>query len=144
MKPKESLLYCGKSKTGYIFTFDLVLSLILAFSILLVSIFLLTKGSMVTFSDYQSLQIGSDIILVMDNAKAFDSLDYGRIEIEMEKLLPVNYNMLIRVEGDFSEGNGLIEVGGELPPQGTVMTGERAAITDDETLLKITYFIWVR
>ena len=99
---------------------------------------------MVTFSDYQSLQIGSDIILVMDNAKAFDSLDYGRIEIEMEKLLPVNYNMLIRVEGDFSEGNGLIEVGGELPPQGTVMTGERAAITDDETLLKITYFIWVR
>ena len=96
------------------------------------------------FSDYQSLQIGSDIVSIMDSTKVFDSLDYSKIEIEMEKLLPVNYDMLIRVEGDFSEGAGLIEVGGELPQRGSVMTGERVAITEDDTLLKITYFVWVK
>ena len=131
-------------KKAYLFTFDLLMALTLSFSILLVSVFFLTKGSDTTASDYQSLQVGSDIVTILDQNKILDTFDYEQIEIELEKLLPANYEMLLRVEGDFTEGNGLIEVGGEIPENQPLVSGEKVGLTDSGTLLKITYFVWVK
>jgi len=133
-----------KDKKAYLFTFDLLMALTLSFSILLVSVFFLAKGSSTTASDYQALQTGSDIAAILDQNKVFDSLDYDNIEIEMEKLLPANYDILLRVEGDFTEGNGLIEIGGDIPINQPLVSGEKVGLTDSGTLLKITYFVWVK
>jgi len=94
----------------------------------------------VTLSEYQLLVIGSDIVTLMDAEKAFDSLDYYLIRDRMQKLVPTNYEMLIRLEGNFST----VEVGGDIPQKRFMLAGRKVGLTDNDVFLKITYFIWMR
>ncbi|MBU0456953.1 MAG: hypothetical protein ABH824_02610 [Nanoarchaeota archaeon] len=133
-----------KNKKGFIFTLDLIVGMVVIFSVIFVSLFFVSRGSEIGISEHHLLRVGSDIISIMDEEKVFDSLDHLTIEDKMRELLPANSEMLIRVEGNFSTANGTIEVGDDLPQQRFTISGKRVALTDDDIYLKITYFVWAR
>jgi len=140
-------LLCGESKLGkkgFVFTLDVMVGMIVVFMVILISLFFVSRGSEAGLSEQYLLRVGSDILTVMDEQEVFDSLDHLTIEDEMNELLPGNYGMLIRLQGDFDAGNGTIEVGGEMPEQRLIVSGQRVALINDDTYLKITYFVWAR
>ncbi|MDP3919008.1 MAG: hypothetical protein Q8Q35_03860 [Nanoarchaeota archaeon] len=131
-------------KKGFVLTLDVILGMIIVFTVISISLFFVSRGSEVSLTEYQPIMIGSDIITLMDEEKSFDSLNHDYIETRMESSLPSNYDMLIRIEGDIESGNGTIEVGGNLPENRLIISGRRVALTDSGTYLKITYFAWTR
>ncbi|MBU0460440.1 MAG: hypothetical protein KKH52_03880 [Nanoarchaeota archaeon] len=132
------------NKKGFILTLDVILGMTIVFLVLIVSLFFITQGSAVSISDHQLLMVGSDIVGVMDQEGTLDSLDYATIETRLEEILPANYEMLLRIEGDFTEGNGTIEIGGELPEERLRIVGKKVGLTNTSVYLKLTYFVWSR
>ena len=130
-------------KKGFIFTLDLLLGVIIIFVLVGISAFFVTRGSESDLVEYQSLVLGSDIIDILDRQKTFDSLDHTTIETAMEDILPANYEMLIRIEGDFDPANGTIEVGGNLPQDRRIIFGRKVLLTENNIYLKVTYALWV-
>jgi hypothetical protein len=128
-------------KKGIVLMIDLVIGMTISFIIIIMTLFFITQGSEVTFSEHQLSRVGADIVTIMDEQNLFESLDHDTIETEMEKLLPGSYVMLLRIEGDFSAGNGLIEVGSEIPQRGLIITGKKAILLDDNTYVSITYIV---
>lgn len=133
-----------REKKGFILTLDLIVGMAIFFTAVLISLFLVSRGSEVSIAEHHLLRVGSDVVAIMDEQKVFDSLDPSIIRDKMRELLPGNYEMLVGVQGNFDEGNGTIEVGNEIPQQRLMISGRRAALTNDNVYLKITYFIWTR
>lgn len=132
------------NKKGFVFTLDITIAMLVVFIVILTSLFFVSRGSEISISEHHLHCIGSDIITIMDKREVFDSLDHSTIENELAEVLPVNYEMLIRIEGDFSIGNGTIEIGNDLPSQRILISGKKVALTNQDIYLKLTYFIWTR
>lgn len=128
-----------KTKKGFIFILDLVLAVIVFFVSLFAILFFFNAGGEITLSEHHLLLIGSDVVTVMDEEKIFDTLDYSTIKNRLIELVPPNYDMLVKVEG-----SSTVEAGGSLPNKRTIVSGRRAALTDSNEYLKITYYVWVR
>jgi len=131
-------------KKGFILTLDVVLGTTITLIAIAASLFLVTRGSATSLGDHQLARIGSDMILVLDGQKAFDTFDHEYIETKIDQILPSHVDMLIRVEGNFTEGNGTIEVGGTLPYDKPVISSVRVGITDNYEYMKFTAFVWGR
>lgn len=129
---------------AFILTLDIILGMAIVFTVIFITLFFVSRGAETTIAQHQLARIGSDIVAIMDRQKVFDSLDYETIETELEALTPENAGMLIRIEGDFSTGNGTIEAGGEIPAENIIISGKRVALTEEDIFLKITYFMWPR
>lgn len=142
MKPDGFNLPCGNK--GIIFSLDLMVGITIAFIVVAITLFFVSQGSSITLAEHQLIRFGSDIVTVMDQQEIFDTLDQEIIETEMKNLLPGNYDMLIRLQGNFSRANGTIEIGGEIPESRLTITGRKAALTGNGTYFKITYFVWAR
>ena len=132
------------NKKGFIFTLDVILGLVVIFGIIGTSIFFVSQGSQVSISEHQLLLVGSDIVNIMEEDGTLHSLDHNTIEYRMEEILPTNYEMLLRIEGNFQTGNGTLEVGGEIPEKRLIIAGQRISLTENNTYLKITHYTWGR
>lgn len=130
------------NKKGFAFSLDLIAGIVIVFIVLIFASFLLHRGSEFDLSQHNLILVGSDLVTVMDNQEIFDTLDHDYIEEKMQEILPGNYQMLLRVEGNFSTSNGLVEVGSNLPEDRNVFSGRKVALTNESVYLKITYFIW--
>lgn len=131
-------------RKGFIFTLDIVLGSIVLFILLGTSLFLVSRASEVSLSEQQILETGSDITALLDREQVLTSLDAAKIKLEMEKVLPPNYGMLLRIQGNFSSGNGVLEAGQEIPAATSVYSGRRVALTPEGQYLKVTYLMWVK
>lgn len=131
-----------KGKKGFIFTLDVILGMIVVFVMVTITLFFISRGSEVSLGEYQLQTIGGDVVRVMDERGTFDSLSHNPIQDELALLLPANYDILLRIQGSFSEGNGTIEVGNDIPDKRFLIVGQRAALTSNGTYLLITYFVW--
>jgi len=133
-----------KNKKGFVFTLDLILGFTIFFVALSISLFFVARGSEIAIGDYQLSLVGSDVVNLLENKNAFDSLDEETISNEMESLIPTSYDMLVRLQGNFSQGNGTIEIGSEIPSKRLLIAGQRVGVTSNDTYYKITYFTWPR
>ena len=131
-------------KKGFILTLDIAFGAVIALLAISVSLFFVTRGSATTLGEHQLARVGSDVMNVLDGQKVFDTLDHDYIETRMQQIMPIQADMLIRIEGNFTQGNGTIEVGGTLPYDKSVISGIRVAMKDDYTYMKLTAFVWRR
>lgn len=129
-------------KKGFVLTLDFILGMTILFTVIMVALLFVSRGSATTMAEHQLLRFGSDIVAVMDEQKLFDSLSHETIEQELQELLPGQYDMLIRLQGNFTVGNGTLEVGGDIPREGLLISGKRVALTGNSTYLLITYLMW--
>ena len=131
-------------KKGFIFTMDVLLGVMMAFLVVGAGIYFTTRGSEPALPKYQMFATGSDIVSVLDEMNVFDSLNPSVIEVEMEKLLPAQYEMLIRLEDNVTLGNEILEAGNEVPFGVSILSGQRVVWTIRSRYVKLTYFIWVK
>jgi hypothetical protein len=127
-------------KKGFVLTFDLIMGITLVFIVIIFSTFFIIRSSETSLAQHSNLVSGADVVRILDQQKVFDSFDYGIIEQNMLDFLPGNLEMLLRLEGDFTPGNGTLEVGAELSNEAS--SGQRVGVTDNGKYFKITYFIW--
>ncbi|HIG93899.1 TPA: hypothetical protein HA234_06915 [Candidatus Woesearchaeota archaeon] len=130
------------TKKGFILTLDLMLGLVIFFMVLFSVLFFVNRQNEFTLADYQLLRTGSDLVTILDNQKRSDDLNPLSLESNLQDLVPANYGLLLRIQGEFDEGNGTIEVGDEIPLQKVILSGRRVALTDNEEYLLITYMVW--
>jgi len=126
------------NKKGIIFTLDLLLAIMIIFIVLTASIFFISRGSAINLPDHQLQLIGSDIITIMDHQETFDSFNPTTIEESLEQLVPKNYQMAVRVQ----QGSNTIEANFPLPEDSSIISGMRVALSENDTYMKITYYVW--
>ena len=122
---------------------DIALGIGVILGAVALSVFIVSRGS-TAGSEYQLARIGADVLAILDEQHAFDDLSHTVIEQKMQDVLPAHLDMLLRIEGDFDEGDGLIEVGGNLPTTKSLLPVRRVVLTSDDTYLKITGDVWLR
>ncbi|HLC19963.1 MAG TPA: hypothetical protein VJK72_03515 [Candidatus Nanoarchaeia archaeon] len=128
---------------GLALILDVALGTVVIMAGVALSVFFISESSS-HVADYQLARIGADILGMLDAQQGFDNLDHATIEQEIAELLPAHLDMLVRIEGDFEEGDGIIEVGGNLPSAASIIPVRRVALTSDDTYLKITAYVWLR
>ena len=133
-----------RNKKGLAFTFDIALGTGVIFGMVVLSVFLASRGSTGHLAEYQLSRIGSDILTVLDERESFDTLDHTLIEQKLDDVLPAHIDMLLRIEGSFAEGNGTIEVGGDLPTDKSLIPIRRVALASDSTYVKLTAYVWLK
>ena len=131
-------------KQGFILTLDLAFGTIIIFILILAGIFFVSLSSKQHSSELQLARVGSDIVTVMEHKNLFLDPEHASLQSAMDSLLPSNIEMLLRLEGEFTSGNGTLEVGSELPRNKPIIAGQRVSLTSNEQYLKITYLIWPR
>ena len=132
------------AKKGFIFTLDITFGIIIVFLLVIAGMFFVSQASPKNLSEYQMLRTGSNIVSVMDKQGLFAQPDYQVLQSHLDELVPGNYQMLLRLQGNFTTGNGTMEIGSEIPPKVSLISGQRVSVTDNWQYLRITYFIWGR
>ena len=132
------------NKKGIALLFDVLIGTGVLAGVIVLAIFLMSRGSVNDASQYQLARIGADILSILDQQHSFDELDHTLIEQKIQDVLPAHLDMLVRIEGDFDEGGGTIEVGGELPSRKALIPVHRVVLTSDDIYLKITAYVWLR
>ena len=130
-------------KKGIALMLDAGLGVSIVIGAVALSVFLMSRGSTAA-SDYQLARIGADVLAILDEHHSFDDLSHTLIEQRMRDVLPAHLDMLLSIEGDFEEGDGLIEVGGNLPSTKSLIPVRRVVLTTDNTYLKITAYVWLQ
>ena len=128
-------------RKGAVFTLDLLFGIIVFFLVVGSTLLYISRYSDPGMTDHNMMQVGSDIVSVLDMQGSFEGLDLARIESQMYSMLPSHYDMLLHISGTFTEHNGSIQVGGQLPFDEDVIAGERVAVTSTD-YLHLRYFVW--
>ena len=130
-------------KKGAVFTIDIVLAVFVVFVAISFTLFFIARAGEVSRADHQLVNIGADVTRILIERGTLQELDHDAIEAGLYTIIPANYDMLLRIQGNFSYANGTIEVGGEVPERRYIVAGEQALYVEDR-IAKVTYFVWPR
>ncbi len=127
-----------RRKKGQIFSIDVVIGAFLVGIIILAVI--VNVGKKAAPESIQTEKIGYDIITVLDYEGVLASLDETSIQTRMSELLPSQYDIRLRLSGNFNA----IEVGSPII-QRFVASGKRAFVnaTDDKYGIA-TFWVWLK
>ncbi|MCK4521820.1 MAG: hypothetical protein KAU20_04555 [Nanoarchaeota archaeon] len=131
------------SKKAIVFSLDVIISLFVVFIIFSAAVFYINKAEEEQ-SSIHILRTASDIITLMDNKGAFNSINKQSIETELYSVLPVNYNMKIRLEGNFPQNKGVLETTKALPEDRFILTGKKITVTPENYFIIIKYWVWLK
>ncbi|MBI2668036.1 hypothetical protein HYX17_04700 [Candidatus Woesearchaeota archaeon] len=128
------------NKKGFVIAFDLTVAVLVVFIILTFSIYKISQADYNAIANIQMNKVGNDILAVLDNTDVLASLNKNSIESSIDRLLPVNYNMKIKIECP----NKAIETSSELPNNIFVASGTRAIATNELNYCIARYWIWLK
>ena len=140
MKQEKSRLRCG-SRKGFIISLDLFLGFVL-FSIMLLVTVLLINVPSTTFSDYEMQETGGDIVIMLDQLGYIRALDDANIKTTLDVVVPTRLGMMVRLEGNFTLGNGTLDIGDDLPSNYPIITSEYVSVTNSNEYVHVTYYVW--
>lgn len=135
---KKQLWNLHFGNKALIFTIDAVAASIIVITILLVCYLYLFRTS----SEIPSLSLlrtGDDIITILEYDGTIKTLNENTISLELNKILPVQYDMRIKI---FPEN---ITIGNQIPDDRFVASGRRFFVITNETLASNHYtqfWIW--
>ncbi|MBI2673406.1 hypothetical protein HYX19_04040 [Candidatus Woesearchaeota archaeon] len=125
-----------------------MLSLDAAIAVVIVSIIVIIATTYITKSnnDYTSrmqlVKLGNDMVAVLDYGGALNTLNSDVISSKMNNILPIGYNMKIRIETNSSR---IVETIGIIPEDRYVFAGRRLFVitnSTDTSYAKARFWIW--
>jgi len=131
-------LHCGKNK-GIIFSLDIALATTVVMILLVASTYQVAKSDEKSLTRLQISRIGNDVTAYLDHQNVLDTLDLTAIESNLTSILTINYDMRIRLEGNFQT----LETTKPIPEDRFVASGERILIINDAPAV-VRYWIWLR
>ena len=121
----------------------IIVGIIIVAIILVFSTFYVTKAGDESVSKLHTVRVGSDILALLDNNGAFDSLSAESIAIELNSVLPINYHIRIRVQCDGEEPI-IVETTDIFPNDRFIGTGKRVFITNADEYCVAGFSIWLK
>ncbi len=142
MKMKKQLWNLKSRNKGFILSFDVVIAVFIVFLILTVATFYATRASEDSLSKLQMVRVGSDILAILDYEGTLATLSSANIEIGLNELLPVNYNMRIEIKGR-TFGPMIVETDSETPEDRFIGSGKRVFNKNAQYYIA-RYWIWLK
>ena len=138
---------CGnRDKRGFVFTLDSLIAMIILFVIIGISSSYVSRGE----SELYKLQLsrtGSDLLTLLENKEAFDSMNSASIGNEISNILPQNYHININLTcaNETLTDYTTIIAGEEIPEKSFVASGRRFFVitnNDSADFCMTQYQIW--
>ena len=130
-------------KKAFIFSLDIIVAVIIVSFVLIVATFYVTKAGGEPVSRLQTTRIGSDVLAMLDHNKTLETLSSGNLEIELNRVLPINYHMRIKV--DCIGGEQVIaETTDVFPKDRFIGAGKRVFVTNTSKYCIADYSIWLK
>ncbi|MBW2989815.1 hypothetical protein KY358_05870 [Candidatus Woesearchaeota archaeon] len=128
---------------AFIFSLDALIAVIVAVSLLSASSSYISRSRSEPVSELQAIRIGSDVLALMDYSGALDNLDFERMDLELNRLLPINYHM--RIEAECMEGGPVTaETTDTFPKDRFIGAGSRIFITNASNYCIADFSIWLK
>lgn len=140
MKTKKPLLNSSYGNRGFIFSLDITIAIIIVILILITSTYYVSRIDERSFSKIQMIRTGNDILVVMDQNGILQTLNKELIENEMKLLLPINYDMKVKITCS-SLG---VETSSSLPYKKFVASGKRVLVRDNLENCVTKHWVWLR
>ena len=142
MKMKKRLWSLSSGNKGFVFSFDIMMAVLIVMLILAAATFYATKATEDSLSNLQMTRTGSDILAVMDYDGVLKTLSTSSIEESLNELLPTNYNMRIEIKGK-TFGPVIVETTSETPQDRFVGSGKRMFNVNADFYIA-RYWIWLK
>ncbi|MAG08759.1 hypothetical protein CMO89_04745 [Candidatus Woesearchaeota archaeon] len=133
----------GFGNKAFIFSLDMIMAIIIVMSILIVSTFYITKASDETVSKLQTIRIGSDVLAVLDYKGVLDTLSVEDIEVELNRILPINHHIRIKVSCNARDPI-IVETTDIFPKERFIGTGKRVFVTNTGRSCIADFTIWLK
>ena len=141
MKKQSWNLHFGNK--AFIFSLDIIIAIIVVMSLLMVSTFYVTKAGGESVSKLETIRIGSDVLALLDYNGTLNSLSVGNIEVELNRILPINYHMRIAANCE-GEGSIVVETIDTSPTDRFIGGGKRVFVTNTGKYCIASYSIWLK
>lgn len=142
MKMKKQSWSLSLENKGLIFSFDIMVAVLLVVVLLLAGTFYAAKSGEYSLSRLQMIRTGSDILAILDYDGTLKTLSMPTIEAGINELLPTSYHMRIEIKGR-EYGPLIIETTPEAPKDRFIGSGERVFNKNAEYYIA-RYWIWLR
>ena len=140
---KNQLLNLHSGNKGFIFSLDTVIAIMVVIIILIVSMFYITKAGDESVSKLQSLRIGSDVLALLDYRGTLDTLSVSDIEVDLNSMLPINYQM--RIEANcMGQDPIIVETTDIFPKDRFIGVGKRVFVTNSSKYCIADFRIWLK
>lgn len=136
-------LYSGNKK-GVVLSLDAAIAVVIVSIIVIIATTYITKSNNDYTSRMQLVKIGSDIITVLDYDGALNALNSDVISSKMNNILPIGYNMKIRIETNSSI---VVETTGVIPEDRYVFAGRKLLVitnSTDASYATARFWVWNR
>ncbi|MBS3166778.1 hypothetical protein J4403_01040 [Candidatus Woesearchaeota archaeon] len=134
----------GLNKKGYIFVYDAMVATIILIIILAISYKNIINED--TQSELQVVRIGNDIVSILEHIDNLNLLSENQIENSMYEMLPENYDMHLKISGNFPQGE--FDIGSEIPQDKFVASGKYIFVISELNNIKYfanaRYWIWLK
>ncbi len=140
---KNQLLNLQSGKRGFVFSLDVIIAIFVVTSILAASTFYIAKAGEDSVSNLQAIKVGSDIAAVLDYDGTLDTLNVDIIEVELNRVLPINNHMMIRIECS-GQDSFVVETTDIYPNDRFIGTGKRVFVTNTGINCIANFEIWLR
>lgn len=139
LSPKPSL----SNKKAFVFSLDVIIAVTVVMSVLIVSMFYITKAGDESISTLQTIRIGSDILAVLDYDGTLDTLSALNIEEKLDVILPINYHMKIKIDC-INQDPIIAETTDTLPTNRLIASGKRVFVTNTGEYCIADFNIWLK
>lgn len=143
MRMKKRLLSLLFGNKAFVFSLDVMIAVTIVASILLLSMFYITKAGDESVSKLQTVRMGYDMLALLDNNGALDTLSVDSIAVELNRALPINYHM--RIQANCKEQDPIIiETTGSFPKDRFIGAGKRVFVTNTSKYCIADFSIWLK
>lgn len=140
---KKQLWNLRFGNKAFIFSLDIIMAIVVVMSLLMVATFYVTKAGGESVSKLQTIRIGADVLALLDYGGTLNTLSVGNIEVELNRILPINYHM--RITANCKGQDPLIVETIDISPDNRFIgAGKRVFATNSSEYCIARYSIWLK
>ena len=140
---RKRLLNLHFGDKAFVLSLDVIIAIIVVISILVVSTFYITKAGGESVSNLQTIRMGGDVLALLDYDGTLDTLSVEDIEIELNRILPINYHMRIKVKCR-GQDPIIVETTAMFPKDRFIGGGKRIFVTNTGKYCAAYFSIWLK
>ena len=128
---------------AFVFSLDIIVAVVVVVSILAASTFYVAKAGSESVTNLHTVRVGSDVLALLDHDGILDNLSIENIEINLNRVLPINYQMRTLVNcigGD----QIAVETTDIFPQDRFVGNGKRVFVTNTSKYCIADFSIWLK
>jgi hypothetical protein len=133
-------------KKAFVFALDAAFAVLLVMLVLSITSYYVGKANIDPLPKLQMTRVGYDIVRLLDSNNSLDTLDESTIENDLSNLLPENYEMYIKITGNFPQQR--LTIGNFSQKKHDIGSGKWIFVVSNETDIEYfgtaQFWIWLK